>query len=530
MLISRRALIAGAGGAVLAGPRAFAAAEPVKGGTLIAIIQPEPSVLTSALNSAFSQGVVSTNVFDGLVRFDENLELQPSLALKWTHSEDSLSITFDLRRNVKWHDGKPFTSADVAFSIMEILKKFSPRGRLNYASVEAVDTPDPHTAIFRLSKPAPVVLNALTAAEGQMLPRHLYEGTDISKNPHNNKPIGTGPFRFKEWRRGEYISLEKNPDYWESGKPYVDALIFRIIPDAGARAAALETGAVQYAPYDPLPFSDVERIKAMPGLAVSTYGYDYQSQVLSIEFNLRNKYVSDVRVRRAIGHAIDMQKLTETVWYGIGKPAINVVPSTLPKFHTSDVPKYPFDMAKANALLDEAGFPRQADGVRFTLNHSYMVFHEAFRRNAEFVRQSLKDVGINTVIDNSDLPGYLRKVYTRYDYDMNSGQFSTFIDPEMGLTRFLWSKAIQAGVVWTNASGYASPEMDQIIEAQKYEPRNERRVELLKQLQKVAMTDLPFLPLMEMQHVTVYSKRLHGLSKSPDAALSSLKDVWLEKV
>jgi peptide/nickel transport system substrate-binding protein len=112
---------------------------------------------------------------------------------------------------------------------------------------------------------------------------------------------------------------------------------------------------------------------------------------------------------------------------------------------------------------------------------------------------------------------------------MNSGQFSTFIDPEMGLTRFLWSKAIQSGVVWTNASGYASPEMDRIIEAQKYEPRDERRVELLKQLQKVAMTDLPFLPLMEMQHVTVYSKRLHGLSKTPDAALASLKDVWLEK-
>lgn len=529
MKISRRALIASVGGAAIAGPRAFASATPVRGGTLMAIIQPEPSVLTSALNSAFSQGVVSTNVFDGLVRFDENLELKPSLALQWTRSPDGLSITFDLRRNVKWHDGKPFTSADVAFSVMEILKKFSPRGRLNYASVEAVDTPDPHTAVFRFSKPAPVVLNALTAAEGQILPRHLYEGTDISKNPHNSKPIGTGPFRFKEWRRGEYIALERNPDYWEPEKPYVDALIFRIIPDAGARAAALETGAVHYAPYDPLPFSDVQRIKAMPGLAISTYGYDYQSQVLSIEFNLRNKYTSDVRVRRAIGHAIDRQKLTDTVWYGIGKPATNVVPSTLPKFYNANAPQYPFDVAKANALLDEAGFARGADGVRFSLNHSYMVFHEAFRRNAEFVRQSLKDVGINTIIDNSDLPSYLRKVYTRYDYDMHSGQFSTFIDPEMGLTRFLWSKSIQAGVVWTNASGYASPEMDKIIEEQKYEPQEERRVELLKQLQNVAMTDLPFFPLMEMQHVTVYSKRLHGLSKSPDAALSALKDVWLEK-
>jgi peptide/nickel transport system substrate-binding protein len=381
--------------------------------------------------------------------------------------------------------------------------------------------------VFRLARPTPVILSALNAHEAQILPKHLYEGTEITSNPHNIKPVGTGAFRFKEWNRGEYIALERNPDYWDRERPYLDKLIFRIIPDAGSRSAALETGEVQYAPYDPVSFSDFERLKAVPGLAVSTKGYEYQSQVLVTECNLRRGPTQNPQVRQAIAHAIDRKKLTDTVWYGIGKPATGPIPSTTTRFYTPDVPQYPYDKNKAAQLLDAAGFPLKG-GTRFKLALSYMPFNETLRMSAEFVRQSLKEVGIDATIATGDTPSYSRKVYTNYDFDLNLGQFATFVDPDMGITRLFWSKAIKAGIPFTNASGYSNPEMDKIIEAEKQEPDLRRRVELFHRFQKLAQTDLPVIPLMELQHFTVYSNKVKGLSTAPDAALTSLKAVWLE--
>ncbi len=145
-----------------------------------------------------------------------------------------------------WHDGKPFTSADVAFSVLEIWKKYHSRGRSTFANVVAADTPDPLTVVWRLSRPAPYIISALASIESQILPRHLYAGTDILTNPHNVAPVGTGPFRFVEWKRGQYVALARNPNYWDKGKPYLDRVIFRLLPDAASLSTALETGEAQF--------------------------------------------------------------------------------------------------------------------------------------------------------------------------------------------------------------------------------------------------------------------------------------------
>jgi peptide/nickel transport system substrate-binding protein len=492
--------------------------------TLIAIVQPEPTALTSTINNNFPNGVVSVNIYDGLVTYDENLAPQPSLAQKWVIAPDGKSITFTLRRGVKWHDGHQFTSADVKFSLLEVWKKYHPRGRITFAAVQDVETPDPYTAILRLSQPSPVIMSALNSMEAQILPRHLYEGTDITRNPHNLAPVGTGPFRFKEWKAGQYIELERNPDYWDQGKPHLDRVIFRIIPDAATRAAALETGEVQYAPYDPVPLSDVERIRKLPNLAIATRGYEWQSQYYFIEFNLRNPLLRDPRVRQAIAHAIDRKGLVDTVWYGLGKPATGPIPSTLRAFYTPDGRQYDFDPGRAEKLLDEAGLPRKAGGVRFSLNQDYMPFNEAFKNSAEYIRQNLKRVGIAVNVRNQDLAGYVRRVYGEYDFDFHSGQFSAFMDPQMGVQRQFWSKAAQKGIPWTNASGYANPDLDRIIEAAQVEPARAKRVAYFHDLQRIVQRDLPVVALFEIRHFTVYSRRLQGLSTGPDGALSSLKD------
>lgn len=530
----RRALMAGLGAVALpALPLHVQGTQPTtprRGGTLTAIVQPEPPTLVSAINAAAPTGVVSTNIFDGLFAYDWDLRPVPSLATGWVQSEDGLTLTFQLRGNVRWHDGQPFTSADVAFSLEEVWKKVHPRGRATFANVTEVETPDPLTVVLRLSSPAPVILSALNAYEAQVLPKHLYEGTDIAANPLNARPIGTGPFRFVEWVRGERVVLERNPDYWDEGKPYLDRIVFRVVPDAAARAALLETGQAQYAPYSPVPLGDVERLRARPNIAIETRGYEWIAPWFFLEFNLSNRFLSDVRVRRAIAHAINRQALGETVWAGFGVPAVSTVPSTLGRFHTADVPQYPFDPRRAEQLLDEAGFRRQggAQGTRFALTHDFLPYGDDFRRSGEFVRQALRRVGIDVSLRAQDAPTYIRRIFTDYDYDFASSWFASFSDPQIGVQRAFWSRAINRGVPWTNASGYRNPEADRVIEAAQRETNPERRAGYFHELARIAATDLPTLPLLELRFFTVHARTLRDPVSGPDGVYASLKNAWLE--
>ena len=510
-------------------PVSHAQDAPRRGGVLQAIVQPEPPVLTTAFNSSFPIGVVGTNVLEGLLSFDDKQKLQPALATSWESSPDGKTITFHLRHGVKWHDGQPFTSADVKFSALQVWKKLHPRGRSTFAALEDVQTPDDYTAVFKLSHPSLVIFSSLNANEAQILPRHLYEGTDILNNPYNLKPVGTGPFRFKEWKQGQYIVLERNPDYWDSGKPYLDGVVFQVILDAASRATALETGEAQYAPFDAVPLADVQRLRDLPNLRIVTDGYAWQSAYVFLEFNLRNPILKDLRVRQAIAHAIDRQALIDTVWYGLGKPSTGPIPSSLKSFYTSDgVPQYEYDPKLADKLLDEAGYPRKADGMRFTLNQEYQNFNETFKNNAEYIRQALRRVGIDVKVNNRDIPGHLKTVYTDYDFDINTGRWVPSLDPQIGGLRHYSTKDISKGTPWSNASGYSNPEMDKLIDAIQVEADPAKRVELFHQFQRLAETDLPVVPLFEQQNFTVVSTSVQGLSKAPDGALASLKNVWIK--
>lgn len=529
-LLATTALAFGLGiGAAPAAAQATSSAQPVRGGTLFAAIHPQPSVLIVAVNNQYANAAVSANIFDGLLTYDEQQRPQPSLATAWTVSPDGKTITFKLRQNVKWHDGAPFTSADVRYNVLEVWKKVHARGRVTFAPVIDVETPDAHTAVFKLDRPAPVILNALSPSEAQLLPRHLYEGTDVRTNPWNVKPIGTGAFRFKEWRRNEFIELVRNPDYWEAGKPYLDRVIYRAIPDAAGRSAALETGEIQYLPYSGVPFADVARLRQRPELVFETRGYDYSAQIYVVEFNLRRPYVEQQKVRQAFAHAIDKQALINTVWYGVSKPVNGPIPPVLKQFYTEDKPTYDFDPKKAEQLLDEAGFARKANGERFAITFTPSPSTEAYAGAAEFIRQNMQRVGVTLNIVRSDGPTYIRKIYTDYDFDMLIQGYSVLLDPELGLTRILWSKGATKGVPYVNASNYANPKVDKIIEGYQREPNTDKRRKLFHDLQREVNADLPILPIMDAPFFTFHSRKLQGLKPIADASRASLKDVWLAR-
>ena len=527
---SRRRFLAGASAAALGSiilPRQSLAA-PIRGGTLVAAISPEPVMLNAAVNPAAPDGNVTPNIFDGLLTYDFGMIPRPSLAIRWEVAEDGLSIKFWLRQGVKWHDGQPFTSADVKFSLLSVWKTIHPRGRANFAAVTDVDTPDDHTVVLRLKAPAPVILSVLNSYESQVLPKHLYEGTDFANNPYNLKPVGTGPFIFKSWERGSHIILERNPDYWDAGKPHLDRLIYRIIPDATSRAALLEKGEVQYAPFSPIPLRDVERFRSIPSLVVETKGYEFLAPWFYLEFNLRNPVLADVHVRRAFAHAIDRDVVAKIGWYGLAQPAAGPIPSVLGKFYTADAPSYAFDPVKAEALLDQAGHQRGADGIRFKIVHDYLPYGEEYKRVGEYVRQALKRVGINVELRAQDAASFFRRVYTDNDFELSSTWIAAFADPQVGVHRLYWSKGINKGTPLTNASGYSNPETDAIIEASQTERDPIKRIEQFHQLQRIAQRDLPLLNLVELNFFTVHSARLKNAVVGPDAIYASLKEAWLE--
>lgn len=503
-------------------------ATPQRGGTLNFLVEPEPPVLTSLVNSGGSVIKVNAKVIEGLLNYDFNLKPIPQLATSWSISPDGKAYTFHLRKGVKWHDGQDFTSADVAFSIQAV-KKYNSRAQGTFANVTDVKTPDPYTAIIELSKPAPYLLSAFSANEAPIVPKHLYEGTDILTNPHNTAPIGTGPYVFKEWVRGSHIVYERNPNYWDQPKPYVDRLVVKFIPDAATRTIALETGALDLASESPVPLSEIERIKKNPKLGIETGGYGYGPTQTRIEFNLDNPYLKNIKVRQAIAHSINLDVLKKVVWYGYAVNSPTGVTPELAQFHDSTPSPYNFDIAKANQLLDEAGFPRQANGIRFQLVHDYMPYGDSFKRVAEYLKSALAKVGIDVTIRSQDFATFVKRVYTDRDFDFNNGSISNLFDPAVGVQRLYWSKAFKPGVPFSNGSHYSNPEVDRLLEQASVETDPAKRIELYKQFQRIIATDIPDLNLLQIKRLTIYNQRVHNHLTDIQGTNGSLADVWVEK-
>ncbi|WP_270936238.1 ABC transporter substrate-binding protein [Falsiroseomonas oryzae] len=529
MLITKRNAakgLAALAGAAMAGDARQAAAQ-ARGGTLTVMLANEPPMLTSAFNTALPLGSVSTKMLEGLLAYDAQMNPRPSLATSWQASPDGLTYTFRLRPSVKWHDGRDFTSADVAFSAMQVWKTMHPRGRAVFANLTAVETPDALTAVFRLSGPSPVLLSALHAYESQILPRHLYEGTDIATNPANAAPIGTGPFRFREWRRGQFILLERNPDYWDAGKPALDRVIFRIMTDAGARSAAMENGSVDIGFFSPVSLAETERLKRNRNIEVTTRGYEYASPMFFMELNLRNRPLDDVRVRRAMMHALDRRFIIENIFLGYAEPATGPIPVSSP-FYTPDVPRYDFNPRLANQMLDEAGYRRGAGGWRFTITHDPVPQGDEHAQTADYVKQAFAQVGINVEVRRQDLASQIRRV-SQWEFDMSSNPLFAMFDPALGVTRLFWSGNINQGTPFTNVSGFRNAELDRIVAAQATERDPESRKRLFWRLQQIVMEEVPLLYLLEVKYATIANTRVRNHTTDGAAAFGSFADITVQR-
>jgi peptide/nickel transport system substrate-binding protein len=510
--------------------RQTVAQDATSGGRLIVAADSEPKNLNPAIVASNGVFFVASKVIEPLAEasFDGKDGLSPRLATSWEGSSDGLSVTFKLREGVKWHDGQPFTSADVAFSALNLWKPLQNLGRLVFANLSSVETPDDYTAIFRFSKPTPfqLIRNALPVVSS-VVAKHIFEGTDIAANPANNKLVGTGPFTFAEHKPGEYYRLARNPDYWEKGQPKLDEIVYRVLPDRAAAGSALEAEEIHLAAFSAVPLADLERISKVDGIKVISKGYEALTYQLVVEINHRRKELADLKVRQAIAHAIDKKFVVDTVFLGHAAASTGPVPKNAPEFYSADVPVYDFDVAKANTLLDEAGYKKDADGKRFSLKLRPAPYFNETKQFGDYLRQALAAVGIDAVLVNADPAAHLKAVYTDHDFDLAVGPPVFRGDPAISTT-ILVQSGTPDGVPFSNQGGYANPDLDQIIKQAAETVDTAARTELYRSFQKQVAADLPLINVAEWGFITVARDKVLNVANNPRWAVSNWGDTALQ--
>lgn len=483
------ALLATAAGAA----RTESAAQPPPqarfGGTLVAA-SGDPGPLNPAITSSGQAHPVTGHIFNGLVRLNRYFEPMPDLARSWRISRDGRTYTFNLARNVRWHDGRAFSAADVKFTYEQILLKLHPRTRTLADVIDRITTPSRNVVVFRLKRRYAPFLTWLDEDNGAILPRHLYQGTDPLTNPVNLRPVGTGPFRFESYAPGDRIVLVRNPRYFKAGLPRLDRLVFRFMQSAQA-AQAFEAGEIDLYMFPSGP--DALRFLNRPGITVTERGREGSARVVPLILNLRRSPFGDVRVRRAMAYALDTEFIARTAYAGVLRAAKGPLTRFMTWAYTSKVQQYPHNPGRANALLDAAGLQRGSGGVRFRTS---LIYDASFSRQAELIRTQLGAVGIVVDLRLMDMNSWVRRLYLEKDFDMGYTNFTHPPDPDVGWKRIYVCSNIVAAP-FTNGSQYCNREVDALFERAASELDRKKRADIYGRLQRKLQSDLPVIPLAD---------------------------------
>ncbi|MDQ7840876.1 MAG: ABC transporter substrate-binding protein [bacterium] len=520
MIVLLMAVVA-AGSTVAAAPP-----EPQRGGSAVVAIGGDPETLNLGITTGYAVGAVAASIFSGLVWIDARGEIQPGLATSWTVSSDGLSYAFELRRGVKWHDGRAFTAQDVKFTMEQVTGLYHGRFRPAFLNFEAITVMSPQSLKITLKRPYAPLLRLLTVFDCPILPRHVYQGEDITRHSRNNDPVGTGPFKFREWVRGDRLVLERNDAYWDP--VYLDRLIFRIIPGAALRVTALEVGEVDMVADFYLPKTDVDRLKRNPnvrlrlGQPIPSMGFMF--------INARRAPLDNPKVRRALALAINRVQIVTQAMGNLARPARGPFGDGFKWAFSpeSDYNRlYPYNVERANALLDEAGLPRGAGGERpVRLRMVYDAARAPIAATAAIIRDNLRAVGITVDLQPMDRAVMIERIYTRPDYELTVQTFTSGGDPAIGYHRIYASAA--PGTPFVNATGYSSQEVDSLLNRAAEVPERAARGKIYAQASKILAADVPTLMLFDEIGVDATRATLRGVWIGAEAR-DRWDAVWVQK-
>jgi peptide/nickel transport system substrate-binding protein len=492
--------------------------------TLVAAIGGDPGQLNPAITTNGGVSAAASLLYDGLLSLNEQLQPQPALAIRWETLDGGARYVFHLRPGVRWHDGELFDARDVVFSFEQALLKFHARTRASLGpALESVRAIDDSTVEFRFKRPYAPLLQQLDVTETPIIPRHLYQGTDLLRNPHNIAPVGTGPFRFESYQPNGEIRYAANTHYF-GGAPWLETVVLRIIPDPSTQVIALETGEVDY--LFSVPGPERKRLRNDPRFAVSVAAVSTGGSncVMTLGFNLDRPMFQDLRVRKAIAHAINREQFVQRVLFGEGRASDAPISSRIAFAHADGLPIPDWDTTKAAALLSAAGWiagapgtPRVAHGVAGVKNGTpFTIVFKSLPSQTNYgdlLRAQLRAVGIDMRVQGLEQAVFSDAVFTARDFDTAIGAYCNGTDPEIGVRRMLVSSNI-APVPFSNMAGYRNAAVDSLFELAASSLDLKERRRLYRAIQEIVVRDQPYVWLVETESSRAYTTRCRNFGSA----------------
>lgn len=488
------------------------AAEATTGDTIVMGSIGEPSNLIPALSSDSSSSDINGLVYDGLLRYDKNYNLEPVLAESWDISDDNLTITFHIRQGIEWHDGEPFTSADVLFTYKMMIDPDTPTAYAeDFLQVAEAEAPDPWTFRVRYDEPyAP----GLVTWGFPIHPKHLLEGKDITDSSMSRSPVGTGPYRFVKWTAGREIVLEANRDYFE-GPPNIHRVLYRIIPDQTTMFLELQSGSLDHMSLTPMQYA---RRTDTPAFKRRYQKFRYPaSSYTYLGYNLRHPLFKDRRIRQAISYAINEEEIIQGVLHGLGRPANGPYkPGTWA--HNPNVQDYSYNPDKAAELLAEAGWHDtdndgiiDSDGRPFSFTIITNQGNEQRIKTGEIIQRRLMEIGMEVELRVIEWATFLKEF-------VNPGKFDAIIlgwtippDPD---SYDVWHSS-KTGPRELNFIGFNNEEVDDLLEKGRRTLDQEKRRQFYLRFQEILAKEQPYTFLYVPDALPAVSARFQGIEPAP---------------
>jgi peptide/nickel transport system substrate-binding protein len=483
----------------------IAAQTPKSGGTLTVGFSADSKTLDPTFSVQFSERQVLYLVYNTLVKFGTDFSIKPELAESWKIDKDGLQVVFKLRRGVKFHDGTPFDANAVKWNIEHRLDAAvaSPQRQLIEPIIESVEVVDAATVAFNLKQPSPGLLGLLGERPGFMVSPAAARkfGKDLGGNP-----VGTGPFVFKEWVRGSHITVEKNPDYWEKGKPYLDKVVFRDISDAVVGAQRLITGELDFvgelSPTSAAPVEGKPGIKLVP----ITVGRWY-----SLQWRMDKPPFDNAKLRQAVAHAVDRKRINDIVMAGRGAISDGPTPPGL-WWHDPTVKSYGYDPEKAKALLKEAGY---GSGFEFVLSTPQVG---ELQRINQLVQEQAAAVGIKFTLAPVSAKEWYAKLVDG-STNMSPTRWTQRPDPDGLLYILFHSKG------FANTTKYRNEKVDALLDEARRSYDQDKRKKLYGEAQRLIVQDSPMMPLFFSVEYAALRDTVQNFQWIPDQ-IPRFAEVW----
>jgi peptide/nickel transport system substrate-binding protein len=510
---------------------ANAQATPKRGGSAIVGVSVAGATLNTQLTSNVTPLIIADLWASGLFKYDRTGNKKPQIASSWEISKDGKVYTFHLRPNLKWSDGHPFSSEDVAFTLSAFAKYNTYLVKV-LPNIDRVETPDANTFIVYLKEPQSAALEGFDKEVFPLMPKHIYDGSDIPTNPANRAPVGLGPYKFVKWEEGRGITFARNEYYWDQPRPYLDSVVAVFIPNVQQQQNALYRGEIDVLrPALPQVGRAIDQAKAKGAFEVREIKVN-AAERLSLDINITRETLNKPLVRQALLTAIDRERISKDVYQGLAFPAMNAIPEQFAKLTDPSVDynkQFAYDPAKAGKMLDEAGFPLK-DGKRFALELTGAVNADAFyaEPSAQLIAANWRAIGIDVKLTLLEGQLWTNKVFKERNFDVSMVSLTARTDPLFGVDRsFLCNTG---NVPYVNPTGYCNPELDAIAATAAAVPLEERR-QWYKKYEEIVARDMPHLTLTNAKKFFAISSRLGGIDEEMDLAFNgnpSMSSVWVK--